>query len=292
MTELTAANTPPQRRVKFALFILFLLSVFAVGCIRFNMSLVVEESADGSPTAELKVRTLFSPSATAAVEEVIGVSFESLYEGGEEQSVSFDPPLEGAVWFASDPDGWEGIAYDVRGPLEDLLAIETLSQMEDMVSQAADGSSQEDGSALKLDKTDNRWNFTWQFEGFPEGSDLVDQMEADLAEMGIDLSSDFEIDLSSGFELALSVSLPGELVETNSEDVSSSRDSTTARWKLTDPYVALDFVLITETEESTEGTDGEEDSGGLGIAWVLTIVFIGIVLITLFFFRIDRRISV
>ena len=258
MTGLTAANTPSQRRAKFALSILFLLSVFAAGCLRSNISLVVEESAAGSPTAELKVRTLF-PLETSVMEE---------------QSISFDGPLEGAVWVASDPDGWEGVAYDVRGPLEDVLAMNPI----EMVAEV------DDDSGPQLDKTDNRWNFTWQVENGSERRDLVDRMEADLAEVGIDLTSDFEFDLS--------VSLPGELVETSSEDVTSRRNRTTARWRLTDPYVALDFVLITETEEPSVGTDGEEDSGGLGITWVLTIVFIGIALITLFFFRIDRRISV
>lgn len=302
MMDLTMANTPSPRRTKFALSILFLLLVFAVGCMRFNMSLVVEESVAGSPTAEMKVRTLFSPSATATVGELLGFSLESWYESGE-QNVSFDPPLEGAIWPASDSDGWEGIAYDVRGSLEDVLAIETLSQMEDMVPQAADGSLQEDDSGLKLDKTDNRWNFTWQVEGLSDTSEIINQMEADLSEVEEDIASDFidqmEADLSevgeditSGFEFDLSVSLPGELVETNSTDISSSLDSTTARWKVTELTAALDFVLITETGDPSESTDGEEDSGGLGIAWVLTIAFIGIALITLFFFRIDRKVSV
>ena len=302
--DLTMANTPSPRRTKFALSILFLLLVFAVGCMRFNMSLVVEESAAGSPTAEMKVRTLFSPSATAAAGELFGISLEAWYESGE-QNVSFDPPLEGAIWPASDSDGWEGIAYDVRGSLEDVLALETLSQMEDMVPQAADESSQEDGS-MKLDKTDNRWNFTWQVEGLSDPSELIDQMEAELSEAEEEIASNFinqmeaelaEVgeDITSGFEFDLSVSLPGELVETNSSDVSSSLDSTTARWRVTELTAALDFVLITETgdpSEGTDGTDGEEDSGGLGIAWVLTIAFIGIALITLFFFRIDRKVSV
>ena len=298
--DLTMANTHSQRRTKFALSILFLLLVFAVGCMRFNMSLVVEESTAGSPTAELKVRTLFLPSAIAAGGELLGFVSESSNEGvsessnegvsessnegGEEQSISFDPPLEGAIWPASDPDGWKGIAYDVRGPLEVVLAIEPLPQMENMVPQAADRSFQEDGSDLKLDKTDNRWNFTWPIKST---SNFINQMEAGLAEVGEDITSGFEFDLS--------VSLPGELVETNSSDVSSSLDSTTARWRVTELTAALDFVLITETgdpSEGTDGTDGEEDSGGLGIAWVLTIAFIGIALITLFFFRIDRKVSV
>ncbi len=283
------ANTPSPRRTKFALSILFLLSVVAVGCMRFNMSIVVEESAAGSPTAELKVRTLFLPSAIAAGGELLGFVSESSNEGvsessnegEEEQSISFDPPLEGAIWPASDPDGWKGIAYDVRGPLEIVLAIEPLPQMGNMVPQAADGSFQEDGSDLKLDKTDNRWNFTWPIEST---SNFINQMEAGLAEVGEDLTSGFEFDLS--------VSLPGELVESNSTDISSSLDSTTARWKVTELTASLDFVLITETGDPSESTDGEEDSGGLGIAWVLTIAFIGIALITLFFFRIDRKVSV
>ncbi len=286
MTDLNAANARSPRRIKFALpFFFLLLSVFAFGCIRSNMVIVVEESAAGSPSAELKVRTLLSP----AVEELLAI-FTDFTEQVNSSNITFDPPLEGASWIASDPDGWEGIAYDVRGPLEDVLAISPVSAMEDMASQAGGGLSQEEGDNLAddnltIEKTDNRWNFSWQVENTAEGG-LTDQMEADLSAVGIDLDT-------SGFEFDLSVSLPGVLVETNSEDVSSSLDATTARWTIRDMNASLDFTLITETEDiSEESTETEEDSGGLGIAWVLTIAFIGIALITLFFFRIDRKISV
>lgn len=293
MTDLTAANTRSPRRIKFTLpFFLLLLSVFAFGCIRSSMVIVVEESAPGFPSAELKVRTLVSPAVEEALAGMFGdpVDFWSLSGDEDPSSLTFDPPLEGAYWIASDPDGWEGIAYNVRGPLEDVLAIAPVSAMENMASQAGGGLSQEEddnpaGDNLTIEKTDNGWNFSWQVENTAEDG-LTDQMEADLSEMGIDLDT-------SGFEFDLSVSLPGELVNTNSEDVSVSLDATTARWKIRDMNASLNFTLITETEDVSEGSaETEEDSGGLGIAWVLTIAFIGIALITLFFFRIDRKISV
>ena len=294
-SRLTAVNCRPLRRLRLASAIFCLLVLLAVGCIRSNMSLVVEESLDGAPTAQLEVRTLVSPefaeilgdpsewwSAGALGQDSGQAPDQGSQASGQAPDQGIGPPLppslEGAAWVASDPDGWVGVAYDVRGPVEDVLAVDTLAQLR---NETAAGP----GNTLSLEKTANRWNFNWRVEG-TNGDVPLNEMEAALSELGIELDT-------SGFEFNLSVTLPGSLVETNSEDVAETDETTTASWRTTDPAGELFFELITEVPEAPETTETQEDSSGsLNLTWVLLIAFFGVVVITVFFFRVERKVSV
>lgn len=274
---LTAANCSPRRRVRLASVIFFLLALLAAGCIRSNMSLVVEEAIDGAPTAQLEVRTLFSPAWSA----ILGsAEWWDTIASDESLNPPPDSPLEGATWAISDPDGWMGVASDVRGPLENVLAVDILAQMGD----EADG---EQENTLLLEKTANRWNLNWQVGG-TAGDDTLNEMETGPSEFPSEFLSELgtRSDMSE-FEFNFSVTLPGSLVETNSEDVAETDESTTASWRITDPAGELFFELITEVSETQE-----DSSGSLNITWVLLIAFFGVVVITIFFFRVERKVSV
>ena len=108
----------------------------ATGCMRLDVDLVVH----GPDEASVKGRVTVSPALLGMMGGV-----EGLEEGFKED---LDPSVEAEIESVSDSDGWQGIAYKMRGPHDVVM-----------------GGDLEDA---KIEQTDSGWRFSWKGEPFSE----------------------------------------------------------------------------------------------------------------------------
>ncbi len=112
----------------------------------------------------------------------------------------------------------------------------------------------------------------WHAEDFGEDSDVFDMEDWDWSDWGLDDwgldSTDFE------FSMRYSVTLPGQLVESSSDNVTFDGDNSTAWWSvdINDSNVVLELTTTTETTDSRDR---------LGLSWILVIIFAGLGFIAL-----------
>ncbi len=121
-------------------------------------------------------------------------------------------------------------------------------------------------------------------EDFDDDSGFFNPGNWDLDGLGLD-PEDF------GFEFRFSVTLPGQLVDTNSEDVTSDDATITASWSDSPGNPNSVFELLTTTAEGSQSpaTGRAETTGGLGLSLVLTIIFGALLHIALITFVITRN---
>ncbi len=236
MNGLTAAEGRSPRRFKCALALLFLLSILAVGCIRFDLSIMVDES-----DASIRMRVTQSPFlAEFGGDE----SVQELFNALQAEELGPQPSMDMSIQEVTDPDGWTGIDLKAVGPVDVIIAELMADEGED---------------SPQIAKTGDEWQFSWRIEGISDAdAGSLDELES------MDLGFDVE-DL--GFEFNVEVTFPGALVSTNSEDVSFSDGKTTARWEVSDIGATLYFHLVTD-ETLAAG-------GGLGTGVILAIIFGG-----------------
>ena len=205
--------------------------------------------------------------------------------------------------FASDL-GESGLSVESFGFLQDGadLSWEDLLPLLDEIAPLLEGfDSSEDSEASS---GESRNDTAWRDAGFSDDASETSRVsrtslkEPVLAMEGEDSHMDSGDDSgifdmngwdfdgwgfdSEDFEFNFSVTLPGELVDTNSEDVTSSNGSTTARWSYGFDDSNYVFELVTTTE-------GSQSSGGLGLAWILTIIFGALLHIVLIAFVLTRN---
>lgn len=125
-------------------------------------------------------------------------------------------------------------------------------------------------------------------EDFGDDSGFFNLDDWGLDGLGLD-PEDFE------FEFRFSVTLPGQLVDTNSEDVTSDGATTTASWADSPDNLHSVYELQTITAEGSQSPTGRaatttgDSSGGLGLSLVLTIIFGALLHIALITFVITRN---
>lgn len=121
-------------------------------------------------------------------------------------------------------------------------------------------------------------------EDFGDDSGFFNLDDWDLDGLGLN-PEDF------GFEFRFSVTLPGQPVDTNSDDVTSDGATTTASWIDSPDNLHSVFELLTTTAEDSQSpaTGRAETAGGLGLSLVLTIIFGALLHIALITFVLTRN---
>ena len=203
--------------------------------------------------------------------------------------------------------GESGLSVEDFGFLQegvDLSLEDFLPLLEDLAPLLEDFDlfKNSEGSLSNEDRNDSAWRNTdyarnesdasrrnlllamededWHAGDSGEDSDVFDMDDWgwddwDWSDWGLDLR-----DLESS--LRYSVTLPGQLVESSSDDVTFDGDNSTAWWSfdLTDSNVVLELTTTAETEDSRDR---------LGVSWILVIIFSGLGFIALVTFLLARN---
>ena len=209
-------------RVRLVLFALLTL-ILATACMRIDLDLVVRDADEASVDG----RVTMSPVLLELAGGVDGLA-ASVREG-------MSSALDVEIKSLRDGDGWEGIAYEARGPLHDVRE-HMRSDWDDAV----------------IEQTANGWRFSWEGRPFRE------------------------IPPDEGFRLRLSVSLPGGLDRTNSDDTEVGGGRTTARWELDDPLEPMDFLLVTDISIPADSGLGTGAIAGIVIGATVAAALAGL----------------
>ena len=224
--ELSGRGIPLARPGLRLVVLVAFASILATACMRMDLDLVVHDADEASVDGRLTV----SPA-------LLG-----LMGGVEEIEASFreglSPAVDASIESVRDGDGWEGIAYEARGPHRAVMG----SDLEGAI----------------IEETDTGWRFSWEGEPFQD------------------------VPPGEGFRFRFSVSLPGGLERSNSDDTKMGGGMTTARWEIDDPLESVDFLLVTDTSIPA-------DSGGLGAGAIVGIVMGAIVAAALAVFWVSSR---
>ena len=180
------------------------VAFLASGCLRANVAIEVNE--DGSGTASIIQAFDVEALSEFAGEEAV----EALED--PESLIPADLPdaVEAEVY---EEDGYTGVRFttafaDVEEMEENLAALQAAT-VESLESTGATAESQSDG--LTLEQTEEGWYF--ETSGLDSGTTETDDIPEFLLE---------------GFELRYSVTLPGDVVDHNADEV----DGTTYTWDL------------------------------------------------------------
>ena len=134
--ELSGRGIPLARPGLRLVVLVALASILATACMRMDLDLVVHDADEASVDGRVTV----SPALLGMVGGVEGIE-ASFWD-------DLDPSVDASVESVRDGDGWEGIAYEARGPHRAVMG----SDLEDAI----------------IEQTGDGWRFSWEGRPFRE----------------------------------------------------------------------------------------------------------------------------